>query len=310
MCSDFISILDISKETLWDLIDSAKKLKSERKKGIHHEPLRGKNLALIFEKPSTRTRISFEVGMNELGGDAIYLNANDMQLGRGEEIKDTAKVISRYVSGVMIRAFYHATIEEFAHHAEVPVIYGLSDREHPCQMLADIMTIDEHFGSTEGLKVAWIGDGNNVCNSLLLASSMTGMEVKVASPPNYTPPSDVIALAQKNGGLVQLSQSPMEAAKNADVILTDTWVSMGNETERLKRIEDFKDYRVTNEIMFSANPDAVFLHCLPAHRGEEVSDEVIDGPSSLVWDEAENRLHAQKALMQYLFSKNGLTLNH
>ena len=302
MCKNFISILDISDTTLWDLIKSAKKLKEERRQGIHHEPLRGKNLALIFEKPSTRTRISFEVGMNELGGDAIYLNANDMQLGRGEEVKDTAKVISRYVSGVMIRAFYHATIEEFAHHSCVPVINGLSDREHPCQMLADIMTIHEHYGKTEGLKVAWIGDGNNVCNSLLLASSMTGMEVRVASPANYSPPGDIIEQTKKNGGIVHLSQSPMEAAKNADVIVTDTWVSMGSEAEKFKRIEDFKDYRVTKEIMLSANPDAVFLHCLPAHRGEEVSDEVIDGPSSLVWDEAENRLHAQKALMQYLFS--------
>jgi len=297
MKKDFLSILDISKLELEQILCEAGQLKALKKEGKVHDVLRGKNLAMIFEKSSTRTHISFEVGMNELGGHALFLNARDMQIRRGEEIRDTARAASRYVSGLMIRAYKHSTIEEFARHATIPVINGLSDLEHPCQLLADIMTIQEHFGSTRDLNVAWVGDGNNVCNSLILSTVLTGMNVTVATPKGYEPAEDIVKKACSLGGKVTLVRKPEQAAKDADVIVTDTWISMGDDDEREERMRVFHNYTVNAALMRYASPDARVLHCLPAHRGEEIADEVMEGGQSLVWDEAENRLHAQKALL-------------
>jgi ornithine carbamoyltransferase len=257
----------------------------------------GKTLGMIFEKASTRTRISFEVGMYELGGTGLFLSSNDMQLGRGEEIRDTARILSRYVSAIMIRAYKHSTIEEMAQYAKIPVINGLSDLEHPCQLLADILTLREHFGETKDLTVAWVGDGNNVCNSLMLSSALTGYSVRVAAPDGYLPPAALVEKAVSRGGRVTLAPTPAEAVRDADVIYTDTWVSMGSENERNDRVSAFGGYTVDQGLVEKAAPDAVVLHCLPAHRGEEISDEVMEGKKSLIWDQAENRLHAQKALL-------------
>ena len=303
MKKDFLSILDISKEQLVQILKEAKQLKTDKKKGKVNDILRGKNLAMIFEKSSTRTHISFEVGMNELGGHALFLNARDMQIWRGEEIRDTARAASRYVSGLMIRAYKHSTIEEFARHATIPVINGLSDLEHPCQLLADIMTIQEHFGSTRDLKVAWVGDGNNVCNSLILSTVLTGMEVTVSTPKEYEPASDIVKKAKTMGGKITLVRKPERAVKDAEVIITDTWISMGDDDEREERLRVFARYTIDAALLKLASPDARVLHCLPAHRGQEIADEVMEGGQSLVWDEAENRLHAQKALLIRLLGK-------
>ena len=303
MKKDFLSILDISKTELKELLAEAKKLKNLKKKGTVHDYLRGKNLAMIFEKSSTRTHISFEVGMNELGGHALFLNARDMQIWRGEEIRDTARAASRYVSGIMIRAYKHSTIEEFARHSTIPVINGLSDLEHPCQLLADIMTMQEHFGRTEGLNVAWVGDGNNVCNSLILATALTGFNVTVATPSGYEPAAAIVKQAQSLGGNVTLVRKPEKAVAGADVIVTDTWISMGDEEEKEERTRVFRKFTVDTTLLHHASPDARVLHCLPAHRGEEITDDVMEGGQSLVWDEAENRLHAQKALLVRLLKK-------
>lgn len=303
MKKDFLSILDITPGELDDLLTEAVRLKRLRAKGTPHEFLVGKTLAMIFEKSSTRTHISFEVGMHDLGGHALFLSTRDLQVGRGEEVKDTARVASRYVSAVMIRAYHHSTIEEFAKNATIPVINGLSDREHPCQLLADIMTIREHFGTLSNLRVAWVGDGNNVCNSLILSSVLTGMEIAVASPKRYAPKRSVIDRARSLGGRVHLTKSPKAAVKDAHIIATDTWISMGDEGERDQRMAAFKGFSVNEKLLAGADPGARILHCLPAHRGEEISAGVIDGNQSLVWDEAENRLHAQKALLIRLLLK-------
>jgi ornithine carbamoyltransferase len=303
MNKDFLSILDISKTELEQILSEAKHLKALKKQSVVHDLLRGKSLAMIFEKSSTRTHISFEVGMNELGGHALFLNARDMQIWRGEEIRDTARAASRYVSGIMIRAYKHSTIEEFARFATIPVINGLSDLEHPCQLLADIMTMQEHFGSTKDLRVAWVGDGNNVCNSLILSTALTGYSVTVATPNGYEPSEDIVKKARSLGGKVSLVKSPEQAVRDAHVIVTDTWVSMGDDAEREERLKTFSGYTVDAGLMRHASPDARVLHCLPAHRGEEIADEVMEGGQSLVWDEAENRLHAQKALLVRLLKK-------
>ncbi|MGA2104484.1 ornithine carbamoyltransferase [Methanoregula sp.] len=303
MKKDFLSILDITKTELGEILSDAERLKRQKRAGVPHELLRGMSLAMIFEKSSTRTHISFEVGMHELGGHALFLNAKDLQIGRGEEIRDTARVTSRYVSGVMIRAYRHGTIEELAEYATIPVINGLSDREHPCQLLADILTIREHFGDVRDLSVAWIGDGNNVCTSLVLSSALTGMAVTVASPKGYGVDPGTLERARKLGGNVRTVATPEEAVKDAHVIVTDTWVSMGDEKEREKRLAAFHQYTVNDQLLRKAAPDARVLHCLPAHRGEEITGDVLDGPQSLVWDEAENRLHAQKALLVKLLKK-------
>ena len=303
MKKDFISILDISKEELEGIIAEAEKLKRQKKAGEPHTLLAGKTLAMIFEKASTRTHISFEVGMNELGGHALFLNARDMQIWRGEEIRDTARAASRYVSAIMIRAYKHSTIEEFAKYATIPVINGLSDLEHPCQLLADILTMKEHFGSLSDLKVAWVGDGNNVCNSLILSTVLTGYDVTVATPKGYEPEEAFVKKARALGGKVTLLRKPEDAVKDADVIVTDTWISMGDDAEKDMRMKVFKEYTVDVPLLRRASPEARVLHCLPAHRGQEITDEVMEGGQSLVWDEAENRLHAQKALLVRLLRK-------
>ena len=303
MKKDFISILDITEDELHQILADAIQLKKLRQAGTLPEVLKGKNLAMIFEKSSTRTHISFEVGMNELGGHALFLSTRDLQIGRGEEIRDTARVAARYVSAVMIRAYKQSTIEEFARYATIPVINGLSDREHPCQLLADIMTIHEHVKDMKGLRVAWVGDGNNVCNSLILSSALTGMDVSVASPKGYAPKRDVLDHAREIGGTIHISRSPEDAVRDADIIVTDTWVSMGDEDTREERIRAFSGYTVDEHLIRLASPDARVLHCLPAHRGEEISEGVIDGSQSLVWEETENRLHAQKALLLSLLKK-------
>jgi ornithine carbamoyltransferase len=297
MKKDLLSILDLDRQELFGLLNEARQYKEHRVSGKPDDRLKGKTLAMIFEKPSTRTRISFEVGMYELGGHALFLNAQDLQIGRGEEIRDTARVLSRYVSAVMIRAYRHENVEEVAHNATIPVINGLSDREHPCQILADIMTIQERFGRTDGLRVAWVGDGNNVCNSLVLSSALTGMEVTVASPPGYHPKPEIVEQARALGGTVTLVTNPEDAVRDADVVETDAWVSMGDEAQQAVRNQAFQGYALTSALMHGASPEAMVMHCLPAHRGREIDDEVIEGPWSMVWDEAENRLHTEKAVL-------------
>lgn len=302
MKKDFISILDISFDELAELIATSCRLKEERKVGISHPHLAQKTLGMIFEKSSTRTRISFEVGMYELGGHALFLNPKDMQLGRGEAIKDTARVMSRFVSAIMIRAHSHQAITELAAHGDIPVINGLSDEEHPCQILADIMTIIEHLHRTDKVKVAWIGDGNNVCHSLILSTILTGMEVKVASPAQYRPLEKYVQKAKEHGAVIDICDDPYTAVKEADVIMTDTWVSMGHEEETREREKAFARYQVNKDLISHARPGAIIMHCLPAHRGLEITDEVLDSSQSVVWDQAENRLHVQKALLLRLLA--------
>ncbi|NMA09800.1 MAG: ornithine carbamoyltransferase [Methanomicrobiales archaeon] len=302
MKKDFLTLLDLDECELESIVADAVRLKRLKSAGTAHEYLRGKSLGMIFEKASTRTRDSFEVGMSDLGGHALFLNPQDMQLGRGEEVRDTARVLARYVDAVMIRAYSHATIEEFARYANVPVVNGLSDRLHPCQVLADIMTLSERFGDLHGLKLAWVGDGNNVCNSWILSSVLTGMEVAVASPPRYRPKDEIVDQARAMGGKVTVVKDPYEAVRDADVLYTDIWVSMGDEQERAERLQALKGYTIDSRLLAQASPDALVMHCLPAHRGEEITDEVMEGPQSIVWDQAENRLHAQKALLVRLLA--------
>ncbi|MDD1651813.1 MAG: ornithine carbamoyltransferase [Methanomicrobiales archaeon] len=297
MTRDLLSIRDLTAGELRGILDEAERLKGLRKKGVSHPLLAGKSLGMIFEKSSTRTRVSFEVGMYDLGGHALFLNPRDLQLGRGEEIRDTARVLSRYVHGVMIRAYHHTTLEEYARYSAVPIINGLSNREHPCQVLADLLTLRERFGSLEGLRVAWIGDGNNVCHSLILSAALTGIRVAVATPAEYRPDPGIMAAAKEGKGNVILTTDPIEAVADADAVYTDVWVSMGEEEEKARRLQAFQRYTVTEKLLSAAADRAIVLHCLPAHRGEEISDRVLEGPASAVWDQAENRLHAQKALL-------------
>lgn len=298
---DFLTMQEYTKEELWQILKLAQRMKG--KTGApKKEPLTGKILAMIFQKPSTRTRVSFEVGMRQLGGYAIYLNWSELQLGRGETIADTAKVLSRYANGIMARVYSHKDIEELAKYADIPVINGLSDLHHPCQGLSDLFTIWEKKGRLEGVKLAWIGDGNNVCNSLLIGCTKLGVNISVACPKGYEPDITAVNLAKKNaeetGAVVEIVREPKKAAKNADVIYTDTFVSMGMEAERTKRLNTFiPKYQVTSKLFQYARPEAIFMHCLPCHRGEEVTAEVIDGPRSIVFDQAENRLHVQKAIL-------------
>jgi len=293
---DFISITDINEAELWQILKLAKKLKSGTFKGL---TLKGKTLAMIFEKSSTRTRVSFETGMTQLGGHAIFLSPNDTQIGRGEIIADTARTLSRYVDLIMYRAFKNENMRELASSASVPVINALDDVEHPCQILADLMTVWEHFGKLKGLKLAYVGDcENNVTHSLALGCKLTGMEFVAAGPKGYH-------MNRKIVGDAKQVVYPENAVRGADVVVTDTWVSMGDEAEKEKRIKLFQPYQVNRRLMGLAKKSAVFLHCLPAYRGNEVTPEVIDGPQSLVWDEAENRLHTQKALMVWLLGKKG-----
>ncbi|EHB54662.1 ornithine carbamoyltransferase [Paenibacillus lactis] len=303
---DMIELDEYSTEEIQFLLDSAIELKRKQKNGEVYQPLKGKTLGLIFEKSSTRTRVSFEVGMFQLGGHALFLSKNDIQLGRGEPISDMAQVMSRYLDGIMIRTFGHDNVINLAKHASIPVINGLSDMAHPCQVLADLQTVLEHKGKLKGLKMAFIGDGNNMAHSLLIGGAKMGMHVAVASPEGYMPDEGIVKLSEEiaaqSGGKITITHDPIEAAKDADVIYTDVWASMGFEEEQAEREAAFADFQVNEELVKAAKPDYLFLHCLPAHRGEEVSESVIDGANSVIFDQAENRLHAQKALMVALMA--------
>jgi ornithine carbamoyltransferase len=303
MKKDFLSITDLSAEEYEDILTLAARLKRQRYAGVPHPLLAGKTLAMLFEKASTRTRMSFDVGMYDLGGYALYLNARDTQLGRGETVADTARVMSRYVHGAIMRTYKHETITEFAKYASIPVINALSDKEHPCQIMADSLTLKEKFGELEGLKIAWIGDGNNVCNSLIMASVQTGMEIAVGTPKGYEPNPVAIKFARDNGGKVTVYDDPVKAVTDAHAIYTDTWISMGEEDKKETKLKDFVGYQLDMPLMKKAADDVIILHCLPAHRGEEITDEVIDSPQSGVWDQAENRLHAQKAILVRLLGR-------
>lgn len=299
----FLAIPDFSRPELDALFALAESMRTGR---YERRPLAGKSLAMIFMKSSTRTRVSFEVGCWQLGGHAIFLSPRDIQIGRGEPIADTARVLSRYVDGIMIRTFAHAEIEELAQHATVPVINGLTDLLHPCQVLADVLTMHQHLGGYAGKTVAWIGDGNNMANSWLNAAYSLGFSLRLACPEGYDPDPRILARA-KGAADVRLVRDPAEAADGAHVVTTDVWASMGQEEEQAVRAKAFKNYVVDGALMRRAARDAIFLHCLPAHRGEEVAAEVIDGPQSRVWDEAENRLHVQKAVMAVLMGGEPLT---
>ena len=303
---DFISLHDLTKEEIEKLLTLAIKLKKEQKSGVEHHLLKGKTLGMIFTKSSTRTRVSFEVGMTQLGGYPLFLSANDIQLGRGETIYDTAKVLERYLDGIMIRTFAHSDVLELAEHADIPVINALTDLLHPCQVLADLQTIYEHKGKLEGLKFAYIGDGNNMANSIMYGCGKMGLDCAIATPAGYECDAEVIENAKadfgKSGSSLLLTQDPVEAIKNADIVYTDTWTSMGQEAEKAERVKVFGPYQVNKELFANAKADAVFMHCLPAYRGFEVTEDVIDGANSIIFDEAENRLHAQKAIMATLMA--------
>ncbi|MBI3272133.1 MAG: ornithine carbamoyltransferase [Planctomycetes bacterium] len=300
----FLSLRDFSGEEIRQMLDTARLLKLEHYAGRRQPLLAGKTIALVFQKPSTRTRVSFEAGVAQLGGTALYLGSNDLQLSRGESIADTARVVSRYVDGIVARVYAHADVVELAEHSRVPVVNGLSDFSHPCQILADLLTVEEKRGPMAGKKVAWVGDGNNVAHSWLFGGAKLGCHVAVAAPRGYEPSPEVVAAsaedARRAGGSVTVTTEPAEAARDADVLVTDVWVSMGQEKEREARLRTFRPYQVNASLLALARKDALVLHCLPAHRGEELTAELIDGPSSAIWDEAENRLHAQKALLTLL----------
>ncbi len=301
---DFISLHDLNKEEIESLLKLAIKLKDENKKGIEHHILKGKTLGMIFTKSSTRTRVSFEVGMTQLGGYPLFLSSADIQLGRGETIYDTAKVLERYLDGIMIRTYSHQDVLDLAEYADIPVINALTDLLHPCQVLADLQTIYEHKGRLEGLKLCYVGDGNNMTNSLMYGCAKMGINCAVATPVGYEPDSNVTLLAKedfkRSGASLVITNDPKEAVKDADIIYTDTWVSMGQEAEKAERIRLFGDYQVNGDLVKNAKDDYLFMHCLPAYRGFEVAQEVIDGKNSIIFDEAENRLHAQKAVMAVL----------
>ena len=296
----FLTLLDLSREELRGILQRAAELKALRRTGARHESLYGRVLGMVFEKSSTRTRVSFESGMAHLGGYSIFLSPRDMQLGRGESVEDTARVLSRMVDAVVIRTASHEGIEGFARHSSVPVINALTDLHHPCQLLADVMTFVEHRGAIEGRTVAWVGDGNNVCNSFVHAARRFGFLLKIACPSGHDPIPGVL---EEGGGNVEQVATPREAARGADLVVTDVWASMGQEDERQARAEAFAGYRIDDALLEVSGRDAIVMHCLPAHRGEEISAEVLDGPRSVVWDEAENRLHTQKALLEFLLGK-------
>ncbi|MGB2534475.1 MAG: ornithine carbamoyltransferase [Candidatus Puniceispirillum sp.] len=299
----FLDIRDFSADTLSAILDQAASFKADRKAGATSaKPLAGKSVAMIFEKPSTRTRVSFEVGITELGGTPLILSANDLQVGRGESISDTAKVLSRYVDAIMIRCFKHDMLMTLAEHATVPVINALTEWSHPCQIMADLQTMIERHGSLAGQSVAWLGDGNNVATSWIEAAAVFGFKLNVACPDGYAPSSELLAWARAQGADITLTDDAMEAAKDVQTVVTDVWISMGDDEGT--RAEDFAPYQVNDKIMAHAAGDAIFMHCLPAIRGMEVTADVIDGPQSVVFDEAENRLHAQKAILAWCVSGN------
>ncbi|BBN59076.1 ornithine carbamoyltransferase [Hydrogenovibrio marinus] len=296
----FLTLKDFTTSELQSLLVRATELKAMQKAGEIYEPLKNQTLAMIFEKSSTRTRLSFEIGMTQLGGHALFMSPEATQLGRGEPIEDSAKVISSMADGIMIRTFGHDIVETFAEHSSVPVINALTDDFHPCQLLADMQTYYEHRGSIKDKTVLWVGDGNNMCHSYINAAAQYGFKLRIAAPEGYDPNAElVLAHADR----VEIFRDPMEAAENVDLVVTDVWASMGQEEEQKKREKAFKDFQVNTALMQRADNDALFMHCLPAHRGEEVTAEVIDAPGTVVWDEAENRLHAQKALLEFLMAR-------
>ncbi|WP_017473500.1 ornithine carbamoyltransferase [Amphibacillus jilinensis] len=305
--NDCLTLFDFTSEQITYLLQLAKDVKAKQKAGQIYQPLKGKVLGMIFEKSSTRTRVSFESGIYQLGGIGLFLSTNDLQLGRGEPISDTAKILSGYLDGIMIRTFHQSDVEELAEHASIPVINGLTDDYHPCQVLADLQTIEEVKGKLSGLKMAYIGDGNNMAHSLMVGAVKMGMDFSTAAPEAYLPKKEMVeraqAIANENGVTITVTTDPIEAIKDADVVYTDVWASMGQENEQKKREVLFADYQVNGALLKHAKADYMFMHCLPAHRGEEVTAEIIDGDHSVVFQEAENRLHAQKALMIALMTE-------
>lgn len=292
-----LKMLDLSKEEILDILNLADQLKYENKNGIEHHILKGKTLGMIFQKSSTRTRVSFETGMYQLGGQALFLSNRDLQIGRGEPVQDTARVLSRYLDGIMIRTFEQKEVEDLAKYGSIPIINGLTDFCHPCQVLADLMTIREFKGRFEGLKMCYIGDGNNMANSLIVGGLKVGMEVSIAYPKDYQPAAEVLEFAKGYGDKFSMTDVPLEAAKDADVLFTDVWTSMGEEAETEKRKIAFKGYQINDDIMAVAKADAMVQHCLPAHREEEITEKVFEAHANEIFEEAENRLHAQKAVM-------------
>ena len=304
---DLLSLHDFTPEEIALFLDTARQLKLAQKKGESHALLKGQTLGMIFEKSSTRTRVSYEVGMYQLGGHALFLSSRDIQLGRGESIADTGRVLGRYLDGIMIRTFAQSIVEELAKYTPVPVINGLTDLLHPCQILADLLTVQEHKGRLAGLKLAFVGDGNNVCHSMLYGCAKTGIHINVASPEGFMPKEEIVATARQDavatGASITITTSPEEAVSGADVLVTDVWASMGQESEQQARMKTLAPYQLNSRLTALAAPDYIFLHCLPAHRGEEVTADIMDGPHSVVFDEAENRLHAHKAVMALLMLK-------
>lgn len=292
-----LTMAQLTKEEILDILNLADQLKYENKNGIEHHILKGKTLGMIFQKSSTRTRVSFETGMYQLGGQALFLSNRDLQIGRGEDIRDTARVLSRYLDGIMIRTFEQKEVETLAEYGSIPIINGLTDYCHPCQVLADLMTIREFKGRFDGLKMCYIGDGNNMANSLIVGGLRVGMEVSVACPKDYQPADSVLELTKEYPGMFSMTDKPLEAAKDADVLFTDVWTSMGEEAETEKRKIAFEGYQINDEIMAAAKPDAMVQHCLPAHREEEITEKVFEAHANEIFEEAENRLHAQKAVM-------------
>jgi ornithine carbamoyltransferase len=303
---DLLSIHDLTQDEVYQILSLGLKLKAQSKAGIPHPLLKGKTLGMIFQKSSTRTRVSFEVGIYQLGGYGLFLSSNDLQLGRGETIADTARVLSRYLDGIMIRTFKQKDVEDLAHYSSIPVINGLTDLLHPCQVLSDLLTVYEKKQRFSGLKLAFIGDGNNMAHSLMFGCAKVGMDIALACPEGYMPDDDIVkaakADAQLSGSKITITTEPAEAIKDADVVYTDVWASMGQEAETQARKKAMQNYQVNESLWQLAKPEAIFMHCLPAHRGEEVTDAIIDGPMSVIFDEAENRLHAQKAIMALLMA--------
>jgi len=301
----FLKLTDFGRDQLLGILELARDLKARQARGEPHRLLEGKTLAMLFEKSSTRTRVSFEVGMFQLGGHALFLSPRDTQIGRGEPVRDTARVLSRYVDAIMVRTYGQDVLEELARWSSVPVINGLTDLVHPCQVMADLLTVLERRGSLEGLRVAWIGDGNNMAHSWINAARVLGFGLRLACPEGYEPDAAILAAARDAGADVEVGRDPERAARGAHVVTTDVWASMGQEEEQEARRRAFAGYTVDARVMAAADPSAVFLHCLPAHRGEEVTEEVLEGPRSAVWDEAENRLHVQKAILVHLVRGEG-----